>query len=140
MQNVHIQGISSHKHLGLYFSNDCTWHQHIDNIKQKAWFRIHIMRKLKFKLDQKSLETIFFLTFINPLLEYGDVIWDNCTQYEKNELVKIQNEAARITTGTTKLVSLDKLYKEVGCQTLHRRQQDHKITLFYKIFDQLTPV
>ena len=97
MQNVQIQEVSSHKHLGLYFSNDCSWHPHIDNIKQKAWFRIHIMRKLKFNLDRKSLETIY-LTFIRPLLEYGDVIWDNCTQYEKNELDKIQNEAARITT------------------------------------------
>ena len=139
MQNVQIQEVSSHKHLGLYFSNDCSWHQHIDYIKQKAWFRIHIMRKLKFKLDRKSLETIY-LTFIRPLLEYGDVIWDNCTQYEKNELDKIQNEAARITTSTTKLVSLDNLYKEVGWQTLHRRRQDHKITLFYKMFNQLTPV
>ena len=139
MQNVQIQEVYSHKHLGLYFSNDCSWHQHIDYIKQKAWFRIHIMRKLKFKLDRKSLETIY-LTFIRPLLEYGDVIWDNCTQYEKNELDKIQNEAARITTGTTKLVSLDNLYKEVGWQTLHRRRQDHKITLFYKMFNQLTPV
>ena len=109
MQNVQIEEVSSHKHLGLYFSNDCSWHQHIGYIKQKAWFRIYIMRKLKFKLDRKSLETIY-LTFIRPLLEYGDVIWDNCTQYEKNELAKIQNEAARITTGTTKLVSLDKLY------------------------------
>ena len=72
------------------------------------------MHKLKFRLDRKSLETIY-LTFIRPLLEYGDVIWDNCNQYEKNELDKIQNEAARITTSTTKkLVSLDKLYKEVG--------------------------
>ena len=139
MQNVQIQEVSSHKHLGLYFSNDCSWHQHIDYIKQKAWFRIHIMLKLKFKLDRKSLETIY-LTFIRPLLEYGDIIWDNCTQYEKNELDKIQNEAARITTGTTKLVSLDNLYKEVGWQTLHRRRQDHKITLFYKMFNQLTPV
>ena len=139
MQNVQIQEVSSHKHLGLYFSNDCSWHQHIDYIKQKAWFRIHIMRKLKFKLDRKSLETIY-LSFIRPLLEYGDVIWDNCTQYEKNELDKVQNEAARITTGTTKLVSLDNLYKEVGWQTLHRRRQDHKITLFYKMFNQLTPV
>ena len=43
------------------------------------------MRKLKFKLDRKPLETIY-LVFIRPLLEYGDVIWDN-----KNELDKIKN-------------------------------------------------
>ena len=40
------------------------------------------MRKLKFKLDRNSLETIY-LTFVRPLFEYGDVLWDNCTQYEK---------------------------------------------------------
>ena len=138
MQNVQIQEVSSYKHLGLYFSYDCSWHHHIDFIKQKAWFRIHIMHKLKFKLDRKSHETIY-LSFIRPLLEYEDVIWDNCTQYE-NELDKIQNEAARITPGTAKLVSLDNLYKEFGWQTLHRRRQDHKITLLYMMFNQLTPV
>ena len=52
------------------------------------------MRKLKFSLDRKSLETIY-IAFIRPLLEYADVIWDNCAQYEKNELEKIQIEAAR---------------------------------------------
>ena len=123
MQNVQIQEVSSHNHLGLYFSNDCSWHQHIDYIKQKVWFRIHIMRKLKFKLDCKPLESIH-LTFIRPL-EYGDVIWVNCTQYEKNDFDKIQNVVARITTRTTKLVFVDYLYKEVGWQTLHRRRQDH---------------
>ena len=69
------------------------------------------MRKLKFKLDRRSLETIY-LTFIRPLLEYDDVIWDNCTQLKKNELEKIQNEAARISTCTTKLVSSDNVYKK----------------------------
>ena len=63
------------------------------------------MRKLKFKLDRKSLETIY-IAFIWPILEYADVVWHNCSQYEKNELEKIQTEAARIATGTTKLVSL----------------------------------
>ena len=70
------------------------------------------MRKLKYKLDRKSLETIYTV-FIRPLLEYGDVIWNNCTEYEKSELDKIQNEAARIATGATKLVSINALYNEV---------------------------
>ena len=82
MQEVQIAEVSSHKHLGLILSNDCTWHQHIDYIAKKAWNRINIMRKLKFKLDRSSLE-IIFTTFIRPLLEYGDIVWDNCTQFEK---------------------------------------------------------
>ena len=64
--------------------------------------------KIKFKLDRKSLETIY-IAFIRPILEYADVVWDNCSQYEKNELEKIQTEVARIATGTSKLISLSNL-------------------------------
>ena len=66
----------------------------------------------KTKLDRKSLETIC-ITFIRPLLEYGDVIRDKCTQYEKQELDKIQIEVAGIFTGTKKLVSLHSVYNEI---------------------------
>ena len=37
---------------------------------------------------------------------------------KKNELDKIQNEAARIATGTTKLVSIHVLYSEIRWDTL----------------------
>ena len=64
-----------------------------------------VLRKLKCKPDRKFPE-IIYMVFIPPLLEYADVIWDNCILYEKQELDKIQNEAARIANGTTKLISL----------------------------------
>ena len=97
------------------------------------------MRKLKFKLDRKSLETLY-LTFIRPLLEYGDVVFDNCTQYEKQELDKIQNEAARIATGTTKLVSLATLYNEICWEALELRRYNHQLTLLYKMMHNITPL
>ena len=75
------------------------------------------MRKLKFKLDRNSLE-IIYTALIRPILEYGDVIWDDCAQYEKNEIEKIQLEAARIATDTTKLISINPLYKETGWDSL----------------------
>ena len=87
------------------------------------------MRKLKFKLDRESLE-IIYTAFIRPLLEYSDVIWNNCTLQDKYELDKIQNEAARIATGTTKLVSLNSLYKEIGWESLEE---------IYKALNHLTP-
>ena len=74
------------------------------------------MRSLKFKLDRKALECIY-TSFIRTLLEYGDVIFDNCTHRLKDELESIQLEAARIVTGATKLVSHDKLYQEIDTST-----------------------
>ena len=64
--------------------------------------------------------------FIRPLLEYGDTIWDNCTQYEKYELDKIQNETAKIATGAIKLLSLTNLIQETDWEALSKRQSNHK--------------
>ena len=96
------------------------------------------MRKLKFKLDRRSLQIIYF-TFIRPILEYADVVWNNCTQSEVNELEKIQNEAARIVTGATKLVSINSLTQETGWETLSNRRKKHKLFLFYKMQHQMSP-
>ena len=126
MNQQQISEVNSHKHLGLIFSNDCTWHEYLDYIKTKAWHRVNIMRKLKFTLDRKSLQTIY-ISFIRPLLEYADVVCDNCTQYEANELEQIQNEAARIVTGTTKLVSIQSLLSETGWESLTSRREKHNI-------------
>ena len=138
MLNQQIKEVENHKHLGIYLSNDGTWHTHISYIKEKAWNRINIMRKLKFQLDRKSLE-IIYTSFIRPILEYGNEIWDNCTQYEKEDLEKIQKEAARIATGTTKLISAENLYNEIGWDTLESRRNKQKLTLFYKMVNNLTP-
>lgn len=139
MNNQIITEVENHKHLGVVFQSNCTWHEHLNMIISKAWQRINVMRKLKFVLDRKSLQCIYF-SFIRPVLEYADVVWDNCTKYEEDELEKIQLEAARIVTGTTKLVSIDNLYSETGWETLKSRRKQHKLILFYKMVNNLTPI
>jgi hypothetical protein len=96
------------------------------------------MRSLKFITDRRSLETIY-LSFIRPLLEYSDIVWDNITQQDEFELEKIQLEACRIITGTTKLVSLSNLYEDTCFQPLKFRRYKHKLILLYKMFNHLSP-
>ena len=121
-----------HKHLGLYFSKDCSWSKQIEYISEKAWARVNIMRKFKFDLDRKSLD-IIYTSFIRPLQEYGSEVWDNCILQEKQNLEKIQLEAASIVTGTTKLVSFQVLYNETGWETLEVHRKKQKLTFFYKM-------
>ena len=80
-----INEVDMHKHLGMYLSNECKWPEHIHCIKSKAWQLGNAMRHLKFILDRKSLQTIYF-PFVRPLLEYAGIVWDNCSQYEPNQL------------------------------------------------------
>ena len=54
------------------------------------------MRKLTHQIDRKSLEVIY-MTFIRPVLEHADVVWNDSSEQDKVELDKIQNEAPRVT-------------------------------------------
>ena len=137
MINQQIMEVDTHKHLGIYFRNDVSLHKQISYINEKAWARINIMKRLKFVLDRKSLETIY-ISFTRPILEYGNGIWDNCQQYEKDDLVKIQIEAARTATGTTILVSIVSLYSEIGWNTLETHRKKANIGSFLQNGKHLT--
>lgn len=89
------------------------------------------MKKLKFKLKRHTLNQIY-VSHLRPILEYASIVWDNCTDYEKDNLEKIQYEAARIVTGLTRSVSVDKLIKEIGWVSLSDRRKIQKLTLVYK--------
>ena len=138
MDQIPIQEVTSHGHLGLIFNCRGSWTTHIDTMCDKAWKRVCILRKLKFILDRKSLQSIYF-TFIRPLLEYADIVWNNCTINEEEQIEKIQLEAARIVTGTTKLISLSNLYKEIGWEKLSERRRKHKLITFFKMFHGNAP-
>ena len=136
--NIPIMEVQTHKHLGVYISDKCDWQAHLEYIQTKAWSRVHLLRSLKFVLDRKSLQTMHF-SFIRSILEYADVVWDNCTQQQMNDLEKIQIEAGPIVSSATKLVTLDLLYQELGWLKLSERRKLHKLFLFYKMENGLAP-
>ena len=104
-----ILDTTSHEHLSLTFSNTCNWNEHINKIATTAWGRLNLLRILKFKLKRHALEKMY-ISYIRPLLEYSDTVWDNASTEIKKQLDAIHTEAARIITGATKLCSIDKLY------------------------------
>ena len=90
----------------------------------KVSSRLSVFRRVKIKLKRSHLQTIY-ISFIRPLMEYGDIVWDNITDYLKQSLESLQLEAARIVTGATKLTYRQLLYDETGWQTLHTRRSNH---------------
>ena len=59
--------------------------------------------------------------------------------YEVDELEKIQNEAAHIVTGATRLVSINLLDCKTGWDSIASRRNTHKIIMFHKIYTGLSP-
>lgn len=138
MNNAILTETDTHKHLGIIFSNSGTWSDHIQTIASKAMTRLNLMRTLKFKVSRMALERMY-ISFIRPLLEYSDSVWDNCSNETKKQLDAIHIEAARIITGATKLCSVNKLLIDIGWDSLQNRRNKHKLVIFYKILNGLTP-
>ena len=136
--NVVIKDNKTHTHLGITFSSDATWGDHVQRIYEKAATRLNIMRMLKYDLDRKSLKQ-FYTSFIRPTLEYGNIIWDNCTKQQADLLESVQLDAIRIITGLRKGTSHETLYKEVGFCPLITRRKHSKLIQFFKILNNESP-
>ena len=82
------------------------------------------MKALKFKLDQKSLETMY-VAFVRPILEYGDILWDTPAEHSHllDDLNNIQNNASRIVSGATARCTTNSLIDELKWKPLSVRRR-----------------
>ena len=82
-EDILVNFVENHKHLGLTLSSNAKWHSHIENIITSVSKLLGIMRAVKYKLSRKALNNDY-ISYIRPILEYAAVVWDGCTAYEKN--------------------------------------------------------
>ena len=93
---------------------------------------------MKYTVSRMALNQMY-VSYLSPILEYSSVVWDGCTENNSCLLEKIQHEAARIVTGLTRSVSLQKLYRECGWVSLAERRKQQKLALMYKVTHNLVP-
>ena len=58
---------------------------------------------------------------------------------EKSTRIERYIEAARVITGATKLCSIEKLFADLGWESLQKRRNKHKLVIFYKILHGIAP-
>jgi len=78
------------------------------------------------------------MSFIRPLLEYGDIIWDNCTNQQKSDTAYVQNEAARTVTGATKYCNVNSMLAELKWDFLTDIRRKHKLIALYQMNHSLS--
>ncbi|WAR19219.1 hypothetical protein MAR_001057 [Mya arenaria] len=81
--NSQLNFVEHHKHLGVTLSENGKWHEHINSILNSAGKVLGSMRLLKYKLKRNTINQIY-ISYLRPILEYGSIVWDNCTKYEKD--------------------------------------------------------
>ena len=93
-----------------------TWSEHILYFTNKAKKRIHLLSAFKYSMSRYALFRCY-LSFVRPLLEYADIIFDNCFKQEKSMIENLQYAALRLVTGVKKGTSRKLLLKDCGLCT-----------------------
>ena len=98
-----LKSVYSHKHLGLILTKKMTWSEHIGllSIPNKVKKRIHLLSAFKYSMSTYALSRCY-LSFVRSLLEYADIILDNCFKQEKLMIENLQYAALRLVTGPKK--------------------------------------
>ena len=97
-----------------------------------------LVKQMKFKLARKTLEKLYF-SFIRPILEYGDVVWQGASHSDLRKLDVIQVEAMRLVSGAPFRSNIDSLYMELGWQNLQERRLEHILIMMFKIINNHVP-
>ena len=139
LNNVQVERTTSQKHLGVILDEKLNFKQHVDSAISKVNKGISLIKKLRYTLPRKSLITIYKV-FLRPLIDYGDIIYDqpnNNSFCEKLEV--IQYKAALAITGAIQGTSRDRIYAELGLESLKDRRWYKRLTCMFKIMNEQAP-
>ena len=109
------------KHLVIFLDARLTFEENLKVITTKVNKTIGLLRKLQKTFPRPVLITMY-KTFLKPHLDYGDIIYDqayNETFHQKLE--SIQYSACLALSGANRGSSREKLYHELGLESLQRR-------------------
>ena len=76
-----IKQVRVYKFLGIQINDTLTWKDHIDFIISKASRQINLLRRLSWFLPT-PLRILFYKSYIMPIFDYCDVVWQQCTSQE----------------------------------------------------------
>ena len=149
LNGIEVKRVTEHTHLGLTMDPKLNFISHINEKSSKARQGVGLIRHLRAYLPTNSLDQIYKIR-VRPHLDYCDSIYhippleneqnsDINLNYQMNALESLQYQAGLAITGAWRGSNRDKVYEELGWETLQNRRWFRRLTIFYKIMNGLTP-
>ena len=126
------------KHIGLILDERLNFRKHIKEALTKAKNGLGMLKFISRYVSRNVLDKLYKM-HIRPHLDYGDVIYHGQLQDNTDLTERIQYQAALIVTNCWKSTSREKIYNELGWESLNDRRHYRRLVLYYKIKRNLTP-
>ena len=113
--------------------------EHLNKVDSKVKKTIGIIRKIQNVLPRRALLTIY-KSFIKPHLDYGDTIYNKaCNESFHSKLESPQHNITLVIATAIRGSSTEKLYLELGLESLKSRRWCRKMSFFYKLIRSESP-
>ena len=137
--NTSVAQSSSQKHLGVILDSKLIFDKHLKMVSLKISKTLGLLRKSNNLLPRSALITIY-KAFVRLHLDYGDILYDQAYNMSfHHKLESIQYNACLAITGAIRGTSKEKLYQELGLESLQLRRWYRKLGMFYKIYKNKSP-
>ena len=136
-----LKSVTSNPYLGILFTDNLKWSDHINNITKKANSTLGFLRRNLGRCPTECKKNAY-ISLVRSSLEYGSIVWDPYTQKDIDKLERVQRSAARFITGDYKSRtpgSVQKLLNKLDFETLQERRKQLRLVYFYKIVEGLVP-
>ena len=133
--------MDTHKLLGIHLDNHLTWNIHIDKLCNKVKSRLFLFRKIKYLLPLQA-RMQFFEGYVQPLLDYGCIIWGNTSRHNLKRLHTVVKQFGRsiLDIKNPKDIHTVDLFKTLDWLPIDTRIRYFKGVMAYKAINNLTPV
>ena len=106
----------------MFLDSKLDFDEHPKGVFEKTSESIGLTRNLRNFLPRPSLLQIY-KSFARPHLDYGDITYDKAfIGYFQKKLESIQYNVALAITGAIRRTSRDKIYSELGLESLQDRR------------------
>ena len=137
--NSIVYQATSQKHLGIILHNRLTFKEHLGLVFSKTNRTISLLRKLQCLISRSALLTIY-RTFFWPHFDYGDIIYEKAYNSSfHQEIESVQHNTCLAIAGAIRGTSKEKLYDELGLESLQIRRWFGKLCYFYRSYKHESP-
>ena len=141
LNNTILKTVPTNPYLGILFTDDLTWSNHISKCSKKANSSLGFIKR-NLRHCPQTCRRNAYLALVRPVLEYGAVVWDPHLKKDIDKLERVQRSAARFIAGnyrTTTPGFVTKILDQNQLPTLQSRREDLRLTFFFKIVKGLVP-
>ena len=139
LNNNQVERTSLHKHLDILPGEKLNFKHHIKITILKINKGISLIKDLRRNFSWKFLRTIY-KAFLRPLIGYGYIIYDQPqNEYFCEKLESVQYKAALAITDAIQGTSRDKIYQDLGLESLKSRRWYERLRCIVKILKEEAP-